>query len=214
MALLVFLARSARARIVAPHFGCGANRLWRFGLRRARLELQILLLALLPRLNLPRNRRVWCRRIASRLRAWGWAGTVRSLGRRTCRWSCCWPRLTLLGWAHEKQEAHRFGVDAVHHVFEKRERFALEFHERIFLSVAAQPDAFFQMIEREQMVFPLRIHDIEQDVPLEPAQRLRAEELFFLLVALAALSPSAHRQAGRDSDSAISTPAVFRSMPN
>ena len=66
----------------------------------------------------------------------------------------CSPCLRL-GRPHEKQESHRFGVDPVHHVFEKRERLALELDERIFLPVAAKPDAFFQVIERQQVVFPL-----------------------------------------------------------
>ena len=44
------------------------------------------------------------------------------------------------------------------------------------------------------MVFPLAVDDIEQDVALEPAQGLRAEQGFLLLVALLDLFDQRVRQ--------------------
>ena len=89
------------------------------------------------------------------------------------------------GRLHQEQEPHRLGVDPVHHLVEQRERFLLELDQRVLLPVAAQPDSFLQVVEREQVVLPLGIDDIEQDVPLEPAKRGRAEESFpFLRSAL------------------------------
>jgi hypothetical protein len=55
VAFLVFLARTARARIVAADFRAGAHRLGRFGLRRAGLILQIFLLALLAAFDFTRD---------------------------------------------------------------------------------------------------------------------------------------------------------------
>src|SRR5580658_11235635 len=51
-----------------------------------------------------------------------------------------------LGRLHEEEEANRFGVDAVHHLFEKGERFLLELDERILLPISAKADAFLQMV--------------------------------------------------------------------
>src|SRR5580704_4725476 len=80
-------------------------------------------------------------------------------------------RARLLALLHLNMEevAHRLVVDARHHVFKKNERFLFEFDERIFLPVAAQANALFQVVEREQVVFPLRIDHVENDAALEPA---------------------------------------------
>src|SRR5580658_3340447 len=45
---------------------------------------------------------------------------------------------------NQKKIADSFGVDASHQIFKQSEGFAFEFDERIFLSVAAQADSFFQ----------------------------------------------------------------------
>ena len=78
----------------------------------------------------------------------------------------------------------RFVVDARHHVFEQHKRFFFELDERILLPVSAQPDALFQMVEREQMVLPLRIDHIEDDAALEPAHQVPAKLFFFFFVTL------------------------------
>src|SRR5579863_9875666 len=131
VALLVFFAGAAGARIVAPDFRAGANRLGGFGLRGAGLKLEILLLAALALLDL------FC--FGFRLRG-----------------------------LHEEQEAHRFVVNSIHQIFKKGESLFLEFNEGILLAVSAKADAFFQMVESEEVVLPLRVHDIEQDVALKP----------------------------------------------
>src|SRR5579863_4755786 len=51
-----------------------------------------------------------------------------------------------------KEVADGFVVDARHHVFEEDEGFFFEFDDGVFLSVAAETNALFQVIEREQVV--------------------------------------------------------------
>jgi hypothetical protein len=55
VALLVLLARAAGAGVVTPDFGARPDGLWGFGLGRAGLELQVLLVAALALLDLPRD---------------------------------------------------------------------------------------------------------------------------------------------------------------
>ena len=80
--------------------------------------------------------------------------------------------------------ADGFVVDARHHVFKEDEGFFFELDERIFLAVAAETDTLFQVIEGEEVVFPLRIDDVEDDAALEPAHQIGAELFFLFLVAL------------------------------
>ena len=47
-----------------------------------------------------------------------------------------------------KERARRLGVDAVEHVLEHIERLLFVLDERIFLSVADEPDALFYLIDR------------------------------------------------------------------
>ena len=83
---------------------------------------------------------------------------------------------------HVEEITHGFVVDARHHVFEKNERFFFELNERIFLRVAAKADRFLQVIEREQVIFPLRIDHVKNDAALEPADKFRRKLLFFVFV--------------------------------
>src|SRR5690348_4747918 len=87
------------------------------------------------------------------------------------------------GRLNQEQIASGLAINAAHHVFEQSEGFFFEFDQWIFLAVAAQADAFLEVIEAEEMVFPLGIHDIENDPALEPAHHGRAEERLFLLIA-------------------------------
>ena len=132
---------------------------------------------------------------------------------------CCWRRSISFAWSsglagwHQEQESHGFCVDSVHHVFEERERFLFEFHDRIFLRVAAESDAFLQMIESEQVILPLRVHDIQR-------MRRSSERVSALRKALLSLrnAQSLFRAGSRPPGTwfrfRTSTPAVFRSTPN
>src|SRR6266849_963433 len=127
-AFLVFLSGAAGAGIVAADLGAGAHRPRRFGLGGG-LELQVLLCApLLAFEGLEERRRRARRRRLAR------AGLVFRPGR-----------------LHQEEVADGFGVDALHHVFKQREGFLLELHQRVFLAVAAQADAFLEVVEREQV---------------------------------------------------------------
>src|ERR1700674_15641 len=149
VAFLVLLPGAAWARIVAPDFCPDLHGFRRFRLCRAGLILQIFLLALLAALDFPRDGGQMLRLAGTRSRTGS-----NGIGTRTRRLLWRWRLLTLLN-LDVVEITDRFVVNARHHVFEKDERFLLEFNKRIFLPVAAQPDALFQVVEREQVVFPL-----------------------------------------------------------
>src|SRR6266404_1532693 len=194
--LLVFFPGAARTRIVAPNFCSGANWLWRFGLIGTRLKSHFFFLALL--LAFPFTRKCWklrrrfvcdpcggasCggkRTRRPRTSRYWLPRTTATLRRRTTR-----PRRVAFHlYLHIVEITNGFVIDARHHVFKQDERFFLEFNERIFLPVAAQADAFLQVIERQQVVFPLAIHNIQNDAAFEPAHQVRRKLLFFVFVFL------------------------------
>ena len=54
--------------------------------------------------------------------------------------------------------------------------------ERIALAVAAQADAFLQVVERVEVILPLLIDDLQHDVALDARQDVARHELFLVLV--------------------------------
>jgi len=168
VALFVLLAGAARAGIVAADFGPGADGLGRFDWCVASLELHLLFLAALFALDFFRGELREAARHHLFLR-----------GRRGWLRRC---RRGLFRRPNQEEEAHSFGINAIHQLIKKNKCFFLELDQRVFLPVPAQADAFLQMVEREEMVFPLAVHHVQQDVALQPAQRLRAEERLFLFV--------------------------------
>ena len=83
-----------------------------------------------------------------------------------------------LGALQEEQIAYRLVFNAVHHVLIQDEGFLLVLDQRVFLSVAAETDALFEVIHREQVVFPLVVDDVEHDVALGFAHEAGADEVF------------------------------------
>src|SRR2546425_9923418 len=76
VAFLVFLARAARARIIAADFRARAHGLWRFRLRGTGLILQFALLALLPAFHFTgKARQILRRSLASTRRSAGHGGS-------------------------------------------------------------------------------------------------------------------------------------------
>src|SRR6266508_2156108 len=73
-------------------------------------------------------------------------------------------------------------LDAFLHQREELEGFLLIFDERVALAIAAQADAFLQVIERQQMVLPLLVHDLQHHELLVEPHGLRAAQLFLCLV--------------------------------
>ena len=53
-----------------------------------------------------------------------------------------------------------------HHAFEHVEGFFLVGNERVLLGVAAETNAFFEVIHAQEMVFPQAVEDAEHDDPL------------------------------------------------
>ncbi len=77
----------------------------------------------------------------------------------------------------------RLVFNAVHHVLEHGERFFLVLDQRIFLAVAAKPDAFLQVVHRQQVVFPLVVDHVQHDDAFSLAEIVRPDHLLFLVVA-------------------------------
>src|SRR5215831_18689111 len=67
-------------------------------------------------------------------------------------------------------------VDPLLHRLEQLEAFLLVLDEGIALAVAAQADAFLQVIEGVEMILPLLIDDLQHDVALDALQDLAADE--------------------------------------
>src|SRR5688572_13579446 len=80
------------------------------------------------------------------------------------------------------QVADDLFLDASAHVLEQREALLLVLDQRIALAVAAQPDAFLEVIERVEVVLPLLIDDLQHDVALDARQDLAGDQLFLVLV--------------------------------
>src|SRR5580692_10998261 len=189
MAFFVFLAGAAGAGVVATYFCAGPDRFWRFSLRGAGLILQLFLLTLLLALHFAGERGEALRR---RFAGAGCGAGDGSTGARAYRLrrgrlvrrAGSAPRgLFVLLAPNVEEIADRFVVDARHHVFKQDKGLFLEFDERIFLAVAAEADAFFQVVEGEKVVLPLGIDDVENDAAFEPADKVGAELLFFFLIA-------------------------------
>ena len=59
------------------------------------------------------------------------------------------------------------------------EALLLVLDERIALAVAAQADAFLQVVEAVEVVLPLRVDDLQHDVALDAPQDRRIEAEIF-----------------------------------
>ena len=73
-------------------------------------------------------------------------------------------------------------VDPVHEGLEHLERLFLVLDQGIALAVAAQADAFLQVVERVEVVLPLRVHDLQHDHALVEEHQLRPDLPLLLLV--------------------------------
>src|SRR6185369_9188015 len=62
-----------------------------------------------------------------------------------------------------EERTNRAGIDSIEHLLEQIKTLFLILNQRIFLSVTDQPDALLQVVQREQVVFPLRVDDVEHD---------------------------------------------------
>jgi len=86
------------------------------------------------------------------------------------------------GHLKKKQVADGLVLDAIHHVLEHLERFFLVLDQRIFLPIAAQTDAFLEVVHRQQVIFPLVVDDVEHDDALGVAHVLGTDQVLFFLV--------------------------------
>ena len=64
---------------------------------------------------------------------------------------------------HQEQEPNRVLLKASHHAFKHVEGFFLVGHQRILLAIAAQTDAFLEVVHAQQMVFPQAVEHAEHD---------------------------------------------------
>src|SRR5262245_26367324 len=174
VAFLVLLPAPARARIVAADLRFVALHLTddvvAAGARRARAGLGRRVAADRAegrggRLRRPAERDL--RRPPGRL-----LGTGRSRHR---------PALLARDRREPPQVADDLLLDAVLHRLEEGETLFLVLDERIALAVAAQADAFLQMVEAVEVVLPLRVDDLQHDVALDPAEDVGRHQRFLLL---------------------------------
>src|SRR4051812_20499154 len=77
---------------------------------------------------------------------------------------------------------HHAILDRLHHLLEDLERLLLVLDERIALAVAAQADAFLEVIDIQKVILPELIDDLQEDVLLVQAHHLRTDRRFLLLV--------------------------------
>ena len=76
-------------------------------------------------------------------------------------------------------------LEAEHHRLEHLEGLLLVGDERVLLGVAAQADAFLQVIHLKQVVLPEAVEHAEHDNALVVAHLLRAEDFLLYVVTLA-----------------------------
>jgi hypothetical protein len=85
---------------------------------------------------------------------------------------------------HQVQIADGLFLEALHHLFEHVEGFALVLDQGIMLAVAAQPDALLEVVHVEEVVFPLRVEHAQHDHALVIAHGIRPDQSFLGVVAL------------------------------
>ena len=93
--------------------------------------------------------------------------------------------LRQLGFApelHRHQDLGHFCVDHVEHQCEQLECLLLVFLGRRFLCIAPQMDALAQMVERREVLAPVRIDTLQHDCTLELADCLRVKAGCLVLV--------------------------------
>ena len=88
---------------------------------------------------------------------------------------------------HAEEVAGGVFLEAHHHAFEHLEGLFLVGDERVLLGVAAEADAFLEVVHGEEVVFPEAVEDGEHDDALVVAHLRGAEDLLLDVVAGAEL---------------------------
>ena len=88
---------------------------------------------------------------------------------------------------HAEEVARGVFLEAHHHRLEHLEGFLLVGDERVLLGVAAEADAFLEVVHGEEVVLPEAVEDGEHDDALVVAHGGRAEDLLLDVVAGAEL---------------------------
>src|SRR5262245_25684546 len=165
MALFVFLPAAAPARLVAADLGFVASH----GLDR-RVVASRSSRAGWPGWRCTSSPRPSSRQSGAHCRRRGTPGR-RPGHRRTRR-----ATLTFDNWAPTPEVTHHLFIDARLHCLEQIDALALVLDERIGLPVATQSNTFLEMVEAVQMVFPLRVDNLQHDVALDAPQNCRIRE--------------------------------------
>ena len=84
---------------------------------------------------------------------------------------------------HAEEVAGGVFLEAKHHALKHLEGFALVGDQRILLRVAAEADAFLEVVHGKEVVFPETVEDAEHDDALVITHLRCAEDLFFDVVA-------------------------------
>ncbi len=114
---------------------------------------------------------------------------------------------------HPEQEPDRVLLELQHHRFEHVEGLALVLHQRILLRIAAQTDAFLQVVHREQVVLPQPVDHAQHHHPLVVAHGRRAQNLLLRLVALLSACQRSPRPARAGSAPRIDARSSSRLKP-
>ena len=84
---------------------------------------------------------------------------------------------------HAEEMARGVLLEREHHGFEHLEGLFLVGDERVLLGVAAEADAFLEVVHGEEVIFPEAVEDAEHDDALVVAHGGRAEDLLLDVVA-------------------------------
>src|SRR3569832_2175428 len=72
--------------------------------------------------------------------------------------------LLLLDDLNAEEVLHRIPFDPLDHLGKQLKPFPLVFGERVLLSISPQPDPFFEIVHRQQVIFPMRVDHPEENL--------------------------------------------------
>src|SRR5437867_813514 len=100
------------------------------------------------------------------------------------------PALDLLGLLlffdrlQKEEKTQSILFDTSHQIFEQYVGFFFVFDQWIALTIPSQSDAFFEVVHREKMVFPMRVNDLQHEHAFVVSHLRSADERFLVIVFL------------------------------
>src|SRR5258707_8947179 len=87
--------------------------------------------------------------------------------KRQCRWASGWTaplqlfRRLFRDNLQVKERTNRMSVDSIQHLLEQVKTLFLILYQWVLLAITHQTDALFQVVDRQQVIFPLSVDDVE-----------------------------------------------------